>query len=197
MILDAGTAQKHTHRSRPAASKGQIHVSAAAEPRLAGLRMRSRAPGELPGAGSTVRKEMTSHWWEIFFFGNCAVDLRVNPQELLRVTAGGHLHMTHAQRPQDPPPGDSAGLFFKLISVFTFGRLGSSLLCAGFLRLNGGYSSLKSAGFSSRWRLSSPSSGTQASAAAALRLSNCGSRAQGALVWGSCRARTRYWQADC
>ena len=102
MILDAGTPQKHTHRSRSADSKGQIHVSAAAEPRLAGLRMRSRAPGELAGAESTVRKEMTSHWWEFFFGGgDCAVHLRVNPQELLRGTVGGHLlHMTHAQRPR-------------------------------------------------------------------------------------------------
>lgn len=94
------TSQKHTHWSRSADSERQIHVSAAAEPRLAGLRMRSRAPGELPGAGSTIRKEMMSHWWE-FFVWNCVVHLHVNHQELLGVTEWVDISSTWLM-PRDP-----------------------------------------------------------------------------------------------
>lgn len=139
--------------------------------------MRSRAPGELAGAGSTVRKEMTSHWWEFFFGGKlCGSPLGESsgtPKRHSGWTAPPH---DSCPETQDPPPGDCVGLFFRLIDVFVFGRLGSSLLCTGFLQLNGGYSSLKSAGFSSRG-VSVQGSGTRASAAAALRLSDCGSRA--------------------
>lgn len=86
--------------------------------------MRSRAPGELAGAGSTVRKEMTSHWWEFFFGGKlCGSPLGESsgtPKRHSGWTAPPH---DSCPETQDPPPGDCVGLFFRLIDVFVFGRL--------------------------------------------------------------------------
>ena len=65
------------------------------------------------------------------------------------------------------------------------------MLCTGFLQLNGGYPSLKSAGFSSRWRLVAEQWHTG--------FSSCSTEAQQLWLaspralwfWGPCRTRTR------
>ena len=85
------------------------------------------------------------------------------------------------------PPMPFTYLF---VCLFTYGCIGSSLLCAGFLQLQraGGYSSLRCTGFSLQWLLLLQSMGSRhvgfsSWGEQAQQLWRAGSRAQAQQLW--------------
>lgn len=155
--------QKHTHWSRSLVLKGRHpSLQLSWDQELAGLRMRSGLLVNFWGAGEHTigkwRHTGGNFLFEIVWFTSVW---------LFRLLVRWVGVSSTWLMPEDPRTLHRRLIGLLVFNVFIFDCPGSHVALRGLPQLNGAITSLRSAGFLSRWRLLLQAEGAQASAAAA------------------------------